>query len=318
MTKKKLLTVFILFLLSAIIASVSVVMYLRSIDIHRAAMCGDLDKVKRILLKKPEFLEARDELGYTSLHLAALMGYQDIAEMLIAKGADVNATDEFGGIPLHVAINTRYDTLNMSKSNNEGQLYSIIYEETKIKMVSPKVMVEFLIASGADVNATDSRGDTPLHKAADEGLADVAKILIANDSDVNAKAFRDETPLHKAVDDVDVAKILILNGADVNAKSLLHGLTPLHDAAYVGQEEVVKILIDNGAEVNTKTLIEGNTALHRAVFCGENSVSVCKVLIERGADVNVRNSAGATPLQQAIKLNETQVVTLLREHGGIE
>ncbi len=285
MTRKKLLTVFILFLLAAIVASVAVAMYLRSIDIHRAALYGDIEKVERILSKKPELLEARDKLCYTPLHWAASMGYQNMAEILLAKGADVNATSDFGITPLHLAAGRYDDFKTISKSDGEGQRYSILYEKTKI--VPPKAMVEFLIASGADVNAKDHRSETPMHEAASTG-------------------------------NVDVAEILIANGAEVNAKSVYHGLTPLHTAAYSGQEEVVKILIDNGAEVNTKTLIEGNTPLHRAVSCGENAESVCKALLERGADVNARNSAGSTPLQQALNYNEAKVAALLRKHGGVE
>lgn len=290
MTKKGIIIAALAVLfLGVVVVTVSLVMYRRSMDIHKAAFGGDVDRIKSILAKKLELVNAKDKLGLAPLHWAASMGRKEVTELLLANGADVNAKDDVGGTPLHQAAGTfSRMMLKLYPSHvdaDDNIDISTLYE--KAGMVSPKTMVELLIENDADVNSKDHNGYTPLHEAAGAG-------------------------------DIDVTKILITNGADVNAKSLRHGLTPLHDAAYSGHEKAIKILIDNGAEVNTKTLIEGNTALHRAVFCGENAMSVCKLLIERGADVNARNSDGSTPLQQALKHDETQVADLLRRHGRIE
>ena len=101
-----------------------------------------------------------------------------------------------------------------------------------------------LINNGADVNAKDRYGQTPLFWARN---VDIAKVLINNGADVNAKDRRGQTPLFWTRN-VDIAKVLINNGADVNAKDR-HGQTPLFFSDY---QNVANLLIKNGADINIK------------------------------------------------------------------
>ena len=79
-------------------------------------------------------MNAKDEDSWTPLHSAVAGGHKDVVELLIAKGADVNAKDEeYGAIPLHHAAQAGH-----------------------------KEIVELLIAAGADVNAKNKDGKTPL------------------------------------------------------------------------------------------------------------------------------------------------------------
>jgi len=115
-------------------------------------------------------VNAKDDVGMTPLHRATYQGYKEIAELLIAKGADVNAKGGVnGGTPLHWAA-------------EEG------HKET----------AELLIVKGADVNAKNRGGGTPLHHAARKGHKEIVELLLAKGANVNAKNNYGNTPLDLA------------------------------------------------------------------------------------------------------------------------
>jgi hypothetical protein len=70
-------------------------------EIHDAAKAGDLGKVKALLKGNPDLASSKDCTGWTPLHLAALRGFNDLTELLLANNAEVNAKDNTGHTPLH-------------------------------------------------------------------------------------------------------------------------------------------------------------------------------------------------------------------------
>jgi hypothetical protein len=137
--------------------------------------------------------------------------------------------------------------------------------------------VRSLILSGADVNAKDKFGGTPLHHAANAGHKNVAELLIANGADLNAKRQEGWTPLHIAAawGNIDVAELLIERGADVNIKDD-SGRTPTWWAKAKGNVKIVELLSKRATEQPTFTPIPKRADIPksnvRGLICNTNVV----------------------------------------------
>jgi ankyrin repeat protein len=219
--------------------------------------------------------------GETPFHtiLYYTRGYvnkKKIAELLIAKGADVNATDKHGNTVLHWAV-----------VNNRYMSQQIDVQETRI-------IIDFLLSKDADVNAKDIGGNTPLHLT---NSKEIAELLIANGADVNAKNNQGYYPLDMVINDWrkdftepnrhldEMVELLILKGANVNT---------LYKEEYSGRG--------------------GDTPLHGTIKRGQNSLS--ELLVSRGANINAKNDMGVTPLDIASSSGNRAMSVLLRSRGA--
>jgi len=243
-----------------------------------------IDKLRNILKKRGQKLPPE-----SALRDAVRQGLKEKVELLISKGADVNAKDYYGKTALHFAV---------TKS---------------------KELVEYLISKGADVNAEDCNDGTPLHSAAIWfGKKDVFELLIFKGADVNAKDHHGKTALHYTVSHgaKELVELLISEGADVNAEDN-NDRTPLHYAAlWYGTEEVGELLISKGADVNAKDY-HGKTALHYAV--SRESKELVEYLISKGADINSEDDDNRKPLDcvtQSRKKVNREMVDLLKSKGA--
>lgn len=174
--------------------------------------------------------------------------------------------------------------------------------------------VSRLLSKGADANARDEWGFTPLHYANRQ----VAEVLIDKGADVNARDYYGDTPLHVAArGDKDAAEILMAHGADVNARDD-YGESPLYFAAQWGQAGIAEILIANGAEINARDN-GGVTPLHvsiNSLLIEQPALSLIKLLAAKGADVNARDEHGRTPLHFAAYLGNRDIAEILISRGA--
>ena len=152
-------------------------------------------------LRKREGKDQREIVGTTALYCAASQADKALVEMLIERGAEVDAKDDWGTTPLFSAART----------GNAGA-------------------AEALIAHGADINVRDKSGRTPLLLAVggnnvselSKSRVELVAMLVEHGADVNAPNNSRYTPLHVAVawgwDSPEIVEILLANGAAVNTK----------------------------------------------------------------------------------------------------
>ena len=200
------------------------------ISIHEAAWEGNIKAVEQHLASGTDVNAEDDLYGDTPLLWATGFGHKEVAALLIAKGADVNAKAEGGWTPLHYATGG-----------------------------DEKDIVELLIAKGANVNAKEAKDRiTPLHWAAWRGHEEVAELLIAKGGDVNTKNMDGGTPLHNATwkGHKEIAKLLIVKNADVNAKDV-EGQTPLDWAEEEKYKEIADLIRKHGGKTAEELEAEG-------------------------------------------------------------
>ena len=180
-------------------------------------------------------------------------------------------------------------------------------------------VVRALIEARAEVNAKTNCGWFTLHWSAAKGHLEVVRALIEAGADVNVKADDGWTPLHMSASNqlLDIARYLIEKGADVNAKRKYDGKTPLHISAERGQLEVVRVLIDAGADVNAKNN-NGETPLHESLHASAiyGDEEIARALIEAGADVNDRASNGESALHVSANKGHLEFARVLIDNGA--
>ena len=158
----------------------------------------------------------------------------------------------------------------------------------------------------------------PLYYAALCGFHDLAAHLIVKyPQHVNARGGCYVTPLVAALagNHFQLAELLHRNGADPNVRGR-HKITPLQSAAYHGNLRIVQELIKYNADINTKDF-RGETAIYDASRGHRlDCPNIVRLLLQHGADVNVRQNDGLAPLHMASMNGALEVARVLLEHGA--
>lgn len=179
-------------------------------------------------------------------------------------------------------------------------------------------VVQRLLAQGAHVNAQDGRGRTALIAAAYSNHLDVAEILITAGADVNMQDITQQSAYLIATSDVgDDPRLLNLtlqNGADVTSLDSYNG-TGLIRAADRGHVAIIQALLATPITVDHVNRL-GWTALLEAVILGDGDVrhtEVVRLLVEAGANVNIADKQGITPLAHARERGYMDIVNILEQ-----
>ncbi|XP_028317118.1 ankyrin repeat and SOCS box protein 4 [Gouania willdenowi] len=182
-----------------------------------------------------------------------------------------------------------------------------------------------LLEKGAAVNRTPN-GKTPLHVACEVANTDGVALLLAHGAKINSLSLSGHTALHYCItrESVDCAKQLILKGAKVNTASHDTEDTPLHTAARFGVPELVNLFLAHGASVNAVNALH-ETPIMTATFWAFNSRDqlystdhhlVCRLLLDHGAEPNLRDEDNKTALHKAAWNCDHVLMQMLLEAGA--
>lgn len=169
---------------------------------------------------------------------------------------------------------------------------------------------------GADLNARDKSGRTPLMLAVINNRYDIVKDLVSKGADLKAVTNEgDRTAFLWAVfmGNLKITNFFVSQDIDINEVNR-RGDTPLIVAAYMGHSEILQLLLAEGADVNHQTTNKKFTALHFACFRGHKHI--VEILLENNCRIETKDSDGRTPLLLAALQGNMDMMSLLIEKGA--
>ncbi|KAM0804719.1 hypothetical protein BDR22DRAFT_799687 [Usnea florida] len=167
-----------------------------------------------------------------------------------------------------------------------------------------------LLEDSESIEAEDSEGERPLHRAAMNGHYDIILLLVEHHANIHAESHSGATALHYAASNGHemIVRLLIDKGAVLETQKDGYEATALYRAAEAGHHECVQLLIDRGAQVDIRNYYD-QTALHRAADVGY--LSVAEILLEHGADCTIKDYYGFTPRYRALDMSHYDVADLI-------
>jgi ankyrin repeat protein len=286
------------------------------------AVCGRQNKAVELLIKQGSKADvASSQNNMTALHYAALYGYPELIELLLASGATPDALSSESGTPLHAAA--------LGRRGAEAWLANLFAKVPPgTKHTHPVLggeddyaaVVRKLLAAGAKPNALETHYDRPpLFVAVTQGHVTAVDILLEAGAQVQATDRLGRTPLH-AVSEMgtpatvvsNVVTLLLKAGANVEARDQDRG-TPLHAAVNAGKAVVVALLLEAKARVDAVGP-KNMTPLQIAVWLGRRDI--VEMLLARKPYLEWRNSKGSTALIQAVQLQSREIISLLLASGA--
>lgn len=180
--------------------------------------------------------------------------------------------------------------------------------------------IEKLVKTGATIDAPDGHARTPLHVAVFLGKHNAARTLMRLGADPNALDAQkyDIVTIAAVLDDVPMLKIALAGGCKATNITSPYQGTALIAAAHLGHDEVVRTLIAARAPLDHVNNL-GWTAVIESIVLGDGGrrhIATLKALIDGGADINLPDRSGDTPLALANRRGYAEMAAMLKAAGA--
>ncbi|XP_065838884.1 ankyrin-3-like isoform X2 [Oscarella lobularis] len=273
-----------------------------------ASWSGNVELAEKLIRLGLDVNEAQ-RVGYTSLHWACDKGHLELAEFFIQNGANLEVEDENGSTP--ILLSAASDNVHL---------------------------LDMLISKGCDVQAKNKFGNGVLGIASANGRVQMVKKLLEMGYSLVETDYFGRTSLHWAAkyNEKEVAEVLIERGANLEAKDKW-GRTPFLHAVSYGHNDFANFLFSKGCNCHAidheghgalalacihetaEWLLSQfsnqdiNSVLHLAAQSDDDEI--VSLLISNGADIEVQDEWGCTPLVTAIEFDSDNVIDFLLKEG---
>jgi TPR repeat protein/ankyrin repeat protein len=269
-----------------------------------AAARGDLENVKALLKDNPGLVFSKDEHGGTPLLAAADGGYENVAQLLLSNKADVNHKNNGGNTPLHWAAYRGHKAMaelllangaDVNSENNDGDtpLHFAAYK-------GYRSVVELLLANKAGVNVKNNIGRTPMDRAMENGYKDVAELLLQHGG---GDVFHASTSPGSRAAEAPATQAI---ASSTNTSS---AAAAMFDAVAVGNLEAVQALLRENSALVSFTDNHGLTPMHVAALLGNNQMA--QLLLSNRGQIFAKCNDGKTPSQLAASAGHKDLADLL-------
>lgn len=209
----------------------------------------------------------------------------------------------------------------LCQQQNQGGrvIRSALIRVVTVVLVLVGATIDATAADTPPVDARDARGRTALLIATQNNDVEAARRLIAAGANVNAQDDLLDTPfLYAAAEGrLEILRLTLAAGADLTSRNR-YGGTGLIPAAHHGHLEVVRELLKTAIAVDHVNRL-GWTALLEAIILGDGGAAhteIVRLLVAAGADVNLADSQGVSPLTHARQRGFLQIVNILERAGA--